>query len=233
MLVVKRLARKERPSVDRRRARRRRRLRVRQRHGLSRLLARAARNLRGGGGAQVTTLALIVGSGFQQLGFEVLTRSPTKTPYGEPSSAVLTLAIRGARAVHRAARRGSRARAARDQLSSESLGARAARRARVHRDQYRRLDRRVVIARRARRAGPAHRLHARAGFELRRGRRAGAAHRLRRAVLAGAPRPDRRCGAAECGFAVRGGTYGVTQGPRLETAAEIGRLARDGVRWSA
>ncbi len=34
--------------------------------------------------------------------------------------------------------------------------------------------------------------------------------------------------ALDCGFAVRGGTYGVTQGPRLETAAEIERLARDG-----
>jgi purine nucleoside phosphorylase len=34
--------------------------------------------------------------------------------------------------------------------------------------------------------------------------------------------------AADCGFAVRRGTYGVTQGPRLETAAEIDRLARDG-----
>lgn len=33
---------------------------------------------------------------------------------------------------------------------------------------------------------------------------------------------------AECGHTVRGGTYGVTQGPRLETAAEIDRLARDG-----
>ena len=33
---------------------------------------------------------------------------------------------------------------------------------------------------------------------------------------------------ADCGFAVRAGTYGVTQGPRLETAAEIERLARDG-----
>ncbi len=32
----------------------------------------------------------------------------------------------------------------------------------------------------------------------------------------------------DCGFAVNGGTYGVTQGPRLETAAEIDRLARDG-----
>jgi purine nucleoside phosphorylase len=34
--------------------------------------------------------------------------------------------------------------------------------------------------------------------------------------------------AVQCGFAVRSGTYGVTQGPRLETAAEIERLARDG-----
>lgn len=31
-----------------------------------------------------------------------------------------------------------------------------------------------------------------------------------------------------CGFRVHVGTYGVTQGPRLETAAEIARLARDG-----
>lgn len=33
---------------------------------------------------------------------------------------------------------------------------------------------------------------------------------------------------AECGYSVRAGIYGVTQGPRLETAAEIDRLARDG-----
>ena len=31
-----------------------------------------------------------------------------------------------------------------------------------------------------------------------------------------------------CGLPVRGGTYAVTQGPRLETAAEIERLERDG-----
>ena len=34
--------------------------------------------------------------------------------------------------------------------------------------------------------------------------------------------------AADCGFTVRRGVYGVTQGPRLETAAEIDRLERDG-----
>jgi purine nucleoside phosphorylase len=33
---------------------------------------------------------------------------------------------------------------------------------------------------------------------------------------------------ADCGFVVRRGVYGVMQGPRLETAAEIERLARDG-----
>ena len=32
----------------------------------------------------------------------------------------------------------------------------------------------------------------------------------------------------ECGLGVRRGVYGVTEGPRLETAAEIDRLARDG-----
>ena len=37
--------------------------------------------------------ALIVGSGFERLGLTVLTRSPTKTPYGEPSSPVLTVRI--------------------------------------------------------------------------------------------------------------------------------------------
>ena len=33
---------------------------------------------------------------------------------------------------------------------------------------------------------------------------------------------------ADCGYPLHAGTYGVTQGPRLETAAEISRMARDG-----
>ena len=69
--------------------------------------------------------------------------------------------------------------------------------------------------------------HGRA-VDVRRRRRARAAHRVH------ASRSRRCCAgrvaaaAADCGFAVRAGTYGVTQGPRLETAAEIERLARDG-----
>lgn len=34
--------------------------------------------------------------------------------------------------------------------------------------------------------------------------------------------------ATDCGHAITGGIYGVTQGPRLETASEIDRLERDG-----
>src|SRR5690606_39848825 len=34
--------------------------------------------------------------------------------------------------------------------------------------------------------------------------------------------------ARESGYDVRRGVYGVTQGPRLETIAEIARMARDG-----
>ncbi len=34
--------------------------------------------------------------------------------------------------------------------------------------------------------------------------------------------------AADCGYSIRRGVYGVVQGPRLETAAEIDRLERDG-----
>lgn len=44
-------------------------------------------------------LGLIVGSGLAELGLEVLARSPGKTPYGEPSSAILTVPIAGQQVV--------------------------------------------------------------------------------------------------------------------------------------
>ena len=77
-------------------------------------------------------------------------------------------------------------------------------------------------------ARPDHRLHPRARDQLLRcGRRRGQAHRLQRAL-----RRRTAAGPAGCGragiSAVDGGCYGATQGPRLETRAEIARLRRDG-----
>ena len=50
-------------------------------------------------------LGLIVGSGFSRLELEVVARSPTKTPYGAPSAAILTVKI-GERRVACLARHG-------------------------------------------------------------------------------------------------------------------------------
>ena len=173
--------------------------------------------------------ALIVGSGFEQLGFEVLTRSPTKTPYGEPSSPVLTVAIRRrARRVHRAARREPRARAARDQLSRESVGARATRRARGA-SASTRSARSIARSCPASSRCPISSSTTRTAVESTFG---GAGAPVRHIEFTEPFSPVLRgrlaTAIADCGFGVRAGTYGVTQGPRLETAAEIERLARDG-----
>jgi 5'-methylthioinosine phosphorylase len=176
----------------------------------------------------MTHLALIVGSGFERLGFEVLTRANTKTPYGEPSSAVLTLAICGAR-VPCIARHG------------EGLGLAP------HEINYRAnlmaLEQRGVRACIAiNTVGAIHPsllpgelavpdqlidyTHGRASTF------GGAGARVRHIEFEEpfSPGLSGRIAAAasDCGFSVRAGTYGVTQGPRLETAAEIERLARDG-----
>jgi len=125
----------------------RRRVRVRQRHGLPRLLARLARHLRRGGRCSVTELGLIVGSGFEQLGFEVLTRSPTKTPYGEPSGPCSRSRFAGCGS--RASRGTVRATAWRRTRSTIApiSGHRATRRTCMHRRQHGRRDRSEVIPR--------------------------------------------------------------------------------------
>ena len=135
---------------------------------------------------------LIVGSGFERLGFEVLTRSPTKTPYGEPSSAVLTIADRRrARRVHRPARRRPRVRAARDQLPRERLGARAARRAPcIGVNTVGAIDAAFAPGELAVPDQLIDYTHGRAR-DVRRCRRARTAHRVHGAVLAGAAWPAR------------------------------------------
>ena len=143
---------------------------------------------------------------------------------------MLTVAIRGARvAVHRAAWRGPRLRAARDQLSRQSLGARAARRARVHRHQHGRRDRSRRSCPASSRCPISSSTTRTAAVSTFGGAGAPVRHiEFARAVLAGAARPHRRPRSPTAASRFARGTYGVTQGPRLETAAEIERLARDG-----
>jgi purine nucleoside phosphorylase len=176
----------------------------------------------------MTDLAVIAGSGFERLGFEVLTRSPTKTPYGEPSSAVLTLAVGNARiacivrhgeghvfAPHEINYRANvwalEQRGVRWCVGVNTVGA---------------IDAHFAPGELALPDQLIDYTHGRAatfggaGAPVRHIDFTEPFSPLLRGRLAGA--------AADCGFRVRAGTYGVTQGPRLETAAEIERLRRDG-----
>jgi 5'-methylthioinosine phosphorylase len=176
----------------------------------------------------VTAVALIVGSGFTRLGFEVLTRSPTKTPYGEPSSAVLTLRVGSAR-VPCIARHGEEHHLAPHEINYRAnLWALAQRgvRACVGINTVGAIDAALLPGELAVPDQLIDYTHGRLSTY-------GGAGVPVRHVEFGEPfsaslRGRIAAAAARCGFSVVAGTYGVTQGPRLETAAEIQRLARDG-----
>src|SRR5882672_7573316 len=175
----------------------------------------------------VEKLALIVGSGFAKLGLEVVARSPTKTPYGAPSSPVLDVAI-GAHRVACIARHGEE-----HTLAPHEINYRANLWALHQRGVRRCVGINVVGAIGAGFAPgdlavPDQLVDYTYGRESTFGGDGRVVHveftepfePLLRGRLASA--------VADCGFGHRRGTYGVTQGPRLETAAEIDRLARDG-----
>lgn len=176
----------------------------------------------------MTPVALIVGSGFERLGFEVLTRSPTKTPYGDPSSAVLTLSVDGAR-VACIARHGEEHHLAPHEINYRAnLWALAQRgvRACVGINTVGAIDGALLPGELAVPDQLIDYTHGRLSTY-------GGAGESVRHIEFGEPFSPSLSGrlaaaAAACGFSVRAGTYGVTQGPRLETAAEIERLARDG-----
>jgi purine nucleoside phosphorylase len=176
----------------------------------------------------VTRFALIVGSGFSRLGFEVVARSPTKTPYGEPSSAVLTLAIGGAR-VPCIVRHGEGHGLAphevnyRANLSAlEQRGVRAC----IGVNTVGAID---LGLQPGELAVPDQLVDYTYGRVSTFG---GGGAPVRHVDFSEPFSPVLRgriaAAAVASGFSVRSGTYGVTQGPRLETAAEIDRLARDG-----
>jgi purine nucleoside phosphorylase len=176
----------------------------------------------------MSRLALIVGSGFSLIGFPVVARSPTKTPYGEPSSAVLTLAI-GAARVPCIARHGEEHHLAPHEINYRAnVWALAQRgvRACIGINTVGAIDPKLVPGELAVPDQLIDYTHGRAATF------GGGAEPVRHIEFAEPFAPLLRArlvaAAADCGFTARGGTYGVTQGPRLETAAEIARLARDG-----
>jgi 5'-methylthioinosine phosphorylase len=176
----------------------------------------------------MSSFALIAGSGFAQLGLEIITRSPTKTPYGEPSSAVLTVRI-GAARVACIARHGEdhtlapheidyranlwalHQRGARTCIGINTVGAIVPE---LHPGELAVPDQLIDYT------------HSRASTFG--GGGAPVRHVDFTEPFAPLLRGRIATAVVECGFNACGGTYGVTQGPRLETAAEIRRLARDG-----
>ncbi len=192
----------------------------------------------------MTGFALIAGSGFEHLGFEVLTRSPTKTPYGEPSSAVLTIAIRGTR-VPCIVRHGEHHQYLPHEINYraniwalEQRGVRAC----IGINTVGAIDAALTPGELAVPDQLIDYTHGRlatfGGRELLPAfatlppSMAGAGAAVRHVEFSEPFSPVLRgriaAAVSVCGFAVLAGTYGVTQGPRLETAAEIERLARDG-----
>jgi 5'-methylthioinosine phosphorylase len=175
-----------------------------------------------------TDFAVIVGSGFEKLGFEVLTRSPTKTPYGEPSSTVLTVAIGGAR-IACIVRHGEGHVLAPHEINYRAnvwtLEQRGVRRC-VGINTVGAIDAAFAPGELAVPDQLIDYTHGRVGTFG----GAGAPVRHIEFTEPFSPLLRGRLASAitDCGFAMRAGTYGVTQGPRLETAAEIERLARDG-----
>jgi 5'-deoxy-5'-methylthioadenosine phosphorylase len=172
-------------------------------------------------------LGLIVGSGFEALGFEVVARSPTKTPYGSPSSPVLTVRV-GDRRVACIARHGET-----HGIAPHEINYRANLWA-LHERGVRACIGVNTVGAIAAGFAPGDLAVPEQLVDYTSGRAAtfGGEGRVVHVEFTEPfdPKLSGRLATAvaDCGYAARRGTYGVTQGPRLETAAEIGRLERDG-----
>jgi purine nucleoside phosphorylase len=175
----------------------------------------------------MSDLALIVGSGFAHLKLAFVARSPTKTPYGPPSGPILTVAF-GAHRVLCCPRHGET-----HALAPHEINYRANLWA-LHAHGARRCIALNVVGAIAPQFLPGDLAVPEQLIDYTWGRAAtfgGDGNVVHidftqpfDAVLAG----QLATAIAACGYSVRRGVYGVTQGPRLETAAEIDRLERDG-----
>jgi 5'-methylthioinosine phosphorylase len=172
--------------------------------------------------------ALIAGSGFERLGLEVLTRSPTKTPYGDPSSPVLTVRIGGARVACIVRHGEGHVFAPHEVNYRANLWA-------LHQRGIRMVIGINTVGAIAPGFQPGELAVPDQLIDYTSGRAAtfgGAGAAVVHAEFAEPFSPVLRgriaAAIADCGYPPHAGTYGVTQGPRLETAAEISRLQRDG-----
>ena len=174
------------------------------------------------------SIGLIVGSGFESLGLAVASRSPTKTPYGAPSSPVLAMTV-GESQISCIARHGEGhtipPHAVNYRANIWSLYQLGVRRC-VAVNAVGAIDRSFLPGTLAvpdqlidYTWGREHTFHDGDGaldhIEFSEPLDPEIRGRMVDAIIA-------------AGGSVRAGTYGVTQGPRLETAAEIDRLERDG-----
>ncbi len=174
-------------------------------------------------------LGLIVGSGLGALGLEIAARAGTHTPYGPPSSALLTAALDGRRVLC-IARHGEA-----HTLAPHEVNYRANLWA-LHRHGVRRCIGVNVVGAIAAGFAPGDLAVPDQLIDYTWGREGtfgGPDGRVVHIEFAEPFAPALRAGLLEAGAAAgrrvhAGGVYGVTQGPRLETAAEIDRLARDG-----
>ena len=175
------------------------------------------------------TLGLVVGSGLDALGLDIVVRSQTHTPYGPPSSALLTASIGGQR-IRCIARHGEP-----HSLAPHEVNYRANLWA-LYQHGVRRCVGVNVVGTIAedfppgRLAVPHQLVDYTWGRESTFGGRDGAVVHAEFAEPFSKDLAQRIVACAEaCGWpALSRGVYGVTQGPRLETVAEIDRLERDG-----
>lgn len=173
------------------------------------------------------SVGLLVGSGFSRLGLDVVARSPTKTPYGNPSAAILTIEIAG----HRVAclpRHGEG-----HELAPHEINYRANLWALHQRGVRTCIGVNAVGAidmgfAPSDLAVPDQIIDYTYGRESSFGGEGHPRHVELTEPFSPALRARLAAAVAACELGTRHGIYGVTQGPRLETAAEIVRLARDG-----
>ena len=173
-------------------------------------------------------VGLIVGSGFAHLGLPLPAAAPAETPYGPTSSALAGAAV-GGRDVWCLARHG-----AAGSIAPHAVNYRANVWA-LHAAGVRWCVAINVVGAIAPGFAPGELAIPDQLIDYTAGRAAtfaGPGEAVRHVEFTEPFDPELRghvaAAAADCGLGVRRGVYGVTEGPRLETAAEIDRLERDG-----